>query len=278
MIIDINDIMRPKGDKSVVPSYSAVPANHPALFELTKVMEWLEAGKFVLEKNECSRLHLLTEALLSKRCLRYGGTDKIWVTHTSRADDPILHVKHTFVMRHDWAGAFEGAVGIADNCRLPFEMCAFEFRISGHTVIAVSFGEEVAKSYFIPFVQSGDYWVALELNDVPDTLVEFLQIQICASCVALDAEVATHSVVRAPAKLNEKRVSKGHRPLSDYYVVDLAKRHRVANPSTEVGGGGKKRLHFRRGHWRHYEETKTWVKWCLVGNPDLGFVNKHYSL
>jgi hypothetical protein len=33
-----------------------------------------------------------------------------------------------------------------------------------------------------------------------------------------------------------------------------------------------------RGHWRHYERHKTWIKWTLVGDPDLGFVDKHYRL
>lgn len=37
-------------------------------------------------------------------------------------------------------------------------------------------------------------------------------------------------------------------------------------------------MHFRRGHWRHYQDHRTWIKWCLVGDPDLGFVDKHYKL
>lgn len=37
-------------------------------------------------------------------------------------------------------------------------------------------------------------------------------------------------------------------------------------------------LHFRRGHWRHYGEYKTWIKWMLVGDPELGFVDKMYKL
>jgi hypothetical protein len=42
--------------------------------------------------------------------------------------------------------------------------------------------------------------------------------------------------------------------------------------------GPKRRLHFRRGHFRHFDGWKTWVNWCLVGDPDLGFVDKHYKL
>jgi hypothetical protein len=38
------------------------------------------------------------------------------------------------------------------------------------------------------------------------------------------------------------------------------------------------RLHFRRGHHRHYENYKLWIKWQLVGNPDIGFIDKDYKL
>jgi hypothetical protein len=126
------------------------------------------------------------------------------------------------------------------------------------------------------FVQFGDYWV----NVLGKTQLSVLiWDQIRAICIALDAQVATAEVIRAPVNLNEKRAKAGKSPLSDYRVVDLARRHRIANPAAGTAGTGtRKRLHFRRGHWRHYETTKTWVKWCLVGNPDLGFINKHYRL
>lgn len=61
-------------------------------------------------------------------------------------------------------------------------------------------------------------------------------------------------------------------------IVDLARRHRIANPAEPSGNGSRKRLHFRRGHWRHYESMKTWIRWCLAGDPDLGFIDKHYTL
>ena len=50
----------------------------------------------------------------------------------------------------------------------------------------------------------------------------------------------------------------------------------VEGPGT--GTHRSPRLHFRRGHWRHYEDHKTWIRWQMVGNPDLGFVEKQYRL
>lgn len=37
-------------------------------------------------------------------------------------------------------------------------------------------------------------------------------------------------------------------------------------------------MHFVRGHWRHYEVSKTWIRWHLRGDPDLGFIDKEYRL
>lgn len=33
-----------------------------------------------------------------------------------------------------------------------------------------------------------------------------------------------------------------------------------------------------RGHWRRLSTFKTWVRWHLRGNPDLGFIDKKYTL
>lgn len=100
-----------------------------------------------------------------------------------------------------------------------------------------------------------------------------------AICVSLDAEVSTSTVVRVSEKVNRRREQEGKVPFFSYRVINLAHRHRVANAS--AGGSGistKKRLHFRRGHWRHFAEFKTWVRWTLVGNPELGFIDKEYRL
>jgi hypothetical protein len=266
--------------QALISGDKATPHQLAAKTALAKFKEWYNTENFVLEKNECSRLHVLFEALLSGNVLAKDTAKSLWVCAAADPDCPILDVKHTFVVRHDWAAAFDKAVGVTDEWMPPFDVCSFEFRISGQTVIALGLGGDCTLKSPTIFVQTNDFWYWCnkeELAAAPGLLKTVLA-QIQTICVALDAEAATYSVVRAPVKLNEKRVSKGRRPLPDYYVVDLSKRHRVANPSSGAGGGGKKRLHFRRGHWRHFEETKTWVKWCLVGDPDLGFVNKHYLL
>lgn len=248
------------------------------LAALKDVQEWFStATTWNLERNDCSRLHHFKEAWRAGRVL---ATDR----PPGSMDPPEFgnFWQHTFVVKQDWAKAFEHATGIDDSIKLPYNLCTFEFRFSGRNVIATAFDNE-GDVGFTAFIQSGDCWVHLAAvrarNTQPeDKVAQAIWDQIRAICIALDAEVATHSVVRAPHALNQKREAAGKIPLSDFHVVELARRHRVSNPTGLVGGGGKKRMHFRRGHWRHFETSKTWVRWCLVGDPDLGFIQKQYTL
>lgn len=239
---------------------------------LDDVLAWAESNRsFVLESNDCSRLHHLRDAAKNGRLI---GADGAIEGGQSLSEHP----QHTFVVKHDWGRAFENAEGIDDSIRLPYEICGFEFRIGGRSLIAVAYDASEGVK-FTAFIQCREYWASVGgKKDIESHVIKMMWDQIRAICIALDAEVATETVVRAPHKLNEKRARDGKPPLPDYRVVDLARRHRVANPLPGSGIGNKKRMHFRRGHWRHFETTKTWVRWCLVGDPDLGFIQKHYSL
>lgn len=74
----------------------------------------------------------------------------------------------------------------------------------------------------------------------------------------------------------------GKMPLYDYHVVSLAARKRYAARLPEPGDQDVERrhvrLHFVRGHWRHYENHKVFIKWHMRGDPDLGFIDKEYRL
>jgi hypothetical protein len=130
------------------------------------------------------------------------------------------------------------------------------------------------------WVDCGGIWFCPHDEADKDEPFKNAGAQIRAICIALDAEVATHTVVRAPHKLNVKRERDGKCPLFDYRVVSLSRRSRALGmPRSTLGQTPtRKRLHFRRGHWRHYAEFKTWVRWTLVGNPELGFIDHEYRL
>jgi len=201
-----------------------------------------------------------------------------------------------FLIEHDWAAAFAKATDYSDGeIKLPDDVCVFEFRISGRHVIVIA-SDADGRIYLQPIVQTklgwifpqyvyyyaGDRWEPEQhgTDDTIDSLVQIVGQQIKAVAIALDAEVAASEIVRAPHKLNHARERRGKLPVNSYHVISLSRRSRAprldrdpdAEPAYHV------RLHFRRGHWRHYENHKTWIRWMLVGDPDLGFVDKHYKL
>ncbi len=226
----------------------------------------------VIEKNDCSRLHKLREYLIEMHSIYAEG-----VKGENPNTFPWDSVK-PFVVQHDWARAFANATDYSEgDFNLPFDMCGFEFRISGRTVIVLAEQAEGARPSFTFYVEFDGFWATENDNEEP-IFGPFCLSQIKAICVALDAEVAAHSVTRASESLNRRRADAGKLPLYSYHVVNLSHRSRVSNPASGGGEATKKRLHFRRGHWRHYSDFKTWVRWTLVGNPDLGFIEKEYRL
>lgn len=254
-----------------------VTADH--LQVLLDYQKFIGMKEFTLEKNDCSRVHRLKEALIAGHVLYFTDDHKftgaIKDTPTIAVDDA-----NVFVVQHNWKAAFGEAIGTVDSeFNLPFDHCVFEFRINGHTLILITFSKKELK--WCAFAEFGHYWFELEPSiGMPAPVGEYAWAQIRAICIALDAEVATHTVVRASSALNKKREKTGKPALSDFNVVNLARRHRISNPANSVGGEpiNRKRLHFRRGHWRHFDTSKTWVKWALVGDQSLGFVDKEYRL
>jgi hypothetical protein len=86
-----------------------------------------------------------------------------------------------------------------------------------------------------------------------------------------------------PDAVNEKRRKNGIKPVPPHRVLtlNLAETRRRAKTSP-LQKHESPMLHWRRGHWRTLGrmsefETRTWVKRCLVGDPDKGFVSKHYK-
>lgn len=247
---------------------------------LSAYHDWALKEPVVLQKNDCSRLHkLASDAEAGKVVLSDpAGKPKLGSVFCS----DVFPKFKAFVIQNDWAAAFANATDYADGAfKLPYENCAFEFRINEHVVIILAMQQESDIEYMC-FVECEGLWAtSLGYNSHREHWLGFAKLAvetIRAACIALDAEVATHSVVRAPAKLNAKRVESGKLPLFDYRVISLARRDRVEPLTFEHGTHKSPRLHFRRGHWRHYENFKTWIKWTRVGNPDLGFIDKHYTL
>lgn len=238
-----------------------------------EIKEWIGHTACKIESNECSRVHQLFEAI--KRGELIGAELDVKTMVPTDAMD----LSQVFVVKHDWYGVLAEQVEASEgDVMLPYDQCIFEMVINGRCVIVWTGQTEGEKPRACPFVQiDGKWYCGSEVDTFKGGPLHFAWLQVVGVCIALDAEVATHEVQRAPVALNKKRESNGKYPLKDFHVVDLSKRHRV---STGAPSGTHKspRMHFRRGHWRHFEQSRTWIRWMLVGNPDLGFVDKRYRL
>lgn len=268
--------------KAQNPRLTAIQKTHQTSLDHMEAWTRTHAGKYQIQANECSRLHILLDHAANGFRTNSDGSKL-------KDDDLSQWWKkdvQTFVVKHDWAKLMsdhEDDMESADFM-LPYPNSVFEFKISGKVFVVVLMdpdcrGLESLKEA-IYFAQApDDVWVAFDEHT--PAVTEYLVSQIKAMCAVLEAEVVESEVVRAPHKLNEKRIKQGKVVLKDYHIVDLSKRKRKVsrNPNpTPTPTGRKVRLHFRRGHWAHYTNHKTWRGWTLVGNPDLGFVNKEYKL
>ena len=240
-----------------------------ALTELSHWGEECHPGK--LESFGASALHHLMDAFNSNKLLfmEEGAKEEV---HRHFMTETLSEI-HSFVICHDWAAAFEKAQDFdGGDAPFPYDHCCYEFKVSGRKMLILT-----NEGTYALCAETLTGWLVMGDRPECESLSTGLLEQIRAVNIALDAEVAVEEVVRAPHKLNRAREKAGKVPVHDYHVVRLAERKR-AGPSPLTGTHRSPRLHFRRGHWRHYETFKTWIRWTLVGNPDLGFIDKEYRL
>jgi hypothetical protein len=214
---------------------------------------------------------------------------------------------HSFLIEHDWAALLgEAAVtgmASAEEWRMPYDHQVFEFKISGANVMAFVNGGSPASAALV-VRPPGGRWVVDQINYIfephgyrvltgqslidagrPEVnkrlndLVALVYAQVRAVLVMLEAKVATTEPTRAPYKSNQPPSECGPLPAISHYVVKVRRPDRPAVlPAKWHQQGRRRRLHFRRGHWRHFVAHRTWIEWTLVGDPDLGFVDKEYRL
>jgi hypothetical protein len=187
---------------------------------------------------------------------------------------------------------------------MPYDKCAFELILGGKRFI--SFVDDDPSTTATLLIRTSVGWYRLAPFLTKDKVeafwpvVEALGRQIKAISVALEAKVADVELRSAPTV---KRKTEGVLT-PRYHVVRLSRRHakryvyEAHEPSYRIA------LHFRSGHFKHYhldlgEEGhvhtwlprsvggrepcgcgawRTWTEWMLVGDPDLGFIDKEYRL
>lgn len=234
-------------------------------------------GRLTMQKKAGTSLHNFRDAIARRDLANFEALPTIQV-YTAAIDEIRNDPLGVFVVEHDWAGAFANAeIGEAPEFKLPYPVCCFEFKLSGHNVCAIL---SDARGLTIA-IETARGWLNIDPALFPDAEVlrKFVIDQVNAILVAIDAQVVETSVVDPPAALNKSREKRGRPPLSSYHIVRLA-RDRIGAETVDGVPSERKspRLHFRRGHWRTTEQGRIWINWTLVGDPDLGFIDKHYRL
>lgn len=226
--------------------------------------------KIAFEPNDCSRLHKLSQSIVDETVSWWPkDEDDVKVL----LDQPISREVQSFVVKDTWTHLL-GSETLEGEFRLPFDLCAFEFRVNKRTVIVLAKQDDNGhKGCMVFYETAAGEWLNLgEMDhDVWTPMIRGI-------CVMLEAEVAVREVKRVPHKLAAKRAASGKLPMYDFHTLSLAKRFRTSKGAPGNATGAHKRLHFVRGHWRHYEEHKTWIKWHLRGDESLGFADKNYKV
>lgn len=128
-----------------------------------------------------------------------------------------------------------------------------------------------------------------------DEIGRYVIKQVRAVSIILDAHVAETHAVAPGHGLNRARTRSGRSTNGGHHVVRLLRRSGAGQRRGEGTGIGSRRgLHFRRGHWRHYSNpdageivyvndggfflSKDWINWMMVGDPNVGIVEKEYRL
>ena len=247
----------------------ALKAAEKLAFEAIDDAEKFLLGPFVLERAIGTRFRNSVIALDDKWC-------------------DVQKDAQLFVVAHKWPPILSAEDELADF-RLPYNVCCFEFMISGRRIYSLwREDSEDNKKHVIAVAESNGINVTLGMafmgsknEDVRkgwQRLFDILKTQVMSICVALESEIAKSEVVREPHLSNAPPLTNAPAPGNEYHVVSLVNRRAVLPRSEGQPTGIHHRLHWCHGHYRHFATFKTWIKWHLRGNPDLGFIDKNYDV
>lgn len=235
----------------------------------------IKESKPTISKPDGSAIHKLIKSGLAGRL--YDDRSSVPNNSLEKEKDAWSHIRdnvNTFVIERDWAAVIAGR--IEGDFIFPYSCCAFEMTVCGRRGVYIHDDE---RDVFC--AQINGEWIGMIVDESFRSVevgTSFIYNQVRAVCVLLDAEVAAAPVTRAPHLQDSRRKKTDDLPLYDYRTIQLT-RHPHGGSLPQNGEIAKsKRLHFRRGHWRHFQTHKTWIKWMLVGDPDLGFIDKHYRI
>lgn len=177
----------------------------------------------------------------------------------------------------------EEAAEAATSLLIPYPTSFFEFMVNNHHWLVEVIEQEDRSSVLKYYFFHDEQWHQATLREFAEIQVfQLLKRQVIGVLIAMEANVAVksnHEDARrppTPAMLTRLRKIFNVEFNFGYSVIDLTKRTK-SSPGDDTQPAWKVRLHFRRGYWRTRLSKRERVRWCLVGDPSLGFVDKHYK-
>lgn len=172
-----------------------------------------------------------------------------------------------FFVQHDWRAAF---VTVPEgDLRAPFPNCGFVFGVDGESFVVFTMDDMATVFVCKP---AGPLMMMLGKED---PIGKWLTEQVRCVLVALDAEVVSKRESATALVID----SRGARPqVMKRYVLTLHGRQVGTRSENPPSGRSSPCLHVRRGHWKHQPYGKVWSPWTLVGDPDVGRIDKDYRI
>ncbi len=252
-------------------------------------------GIVVLTKANSSRLHELISAAATS-LPKIIGSPRFPVVGGDKLISSFKHMHNglcssqVVISNLDWRWLIDDVTKFK-NAQLPFESVVFEMNINNcHCVVHMQqrhtselTSESTSISAMVYTRLSDDQWIVIDPDDDLGHVYVAALTQAFGTITAMELEELTLLTQnQVPEKINKKRLKAGKEPLRDNYTLDLKPRHKSSSQEIISGYELKTRMraHFRRGHWRKLNgrDECVWVRWCIAGDPELGFINKMYRL
>ncbi len=250
-----------------------------------EAINWWDLNPAEIRRPDGSALHKLMEAWVAGIVVSPSSAS----TASGREfmASMIMGGPQVFLVQHDWAAALRHDLDLGTvEPRLPFELVAYEFDISGHRVIHIEHQERGSmggscRSTLVRFSPLAAYTPPKTREIGLNSIFQITTEMVRAITILLESDVLWAQRIGAAPALNRSRARSKKPPIFDHHVLNIA----ISRPKSALdaepgmsGGRSGVRLHFRRGHYRRVEGGSTWIRWTLVGDPDLGFVEKTYRL
>lgn len=133
--------------------------------------------------------------------------------------------------------------------------------------------------YLIQFQEAG---AGIQQDSVEEVSMAYIHVMAYVLAMLENDKMIEEDVTYRESVQN-KRTKRGKPPFIEHKILTLGLPRRVYE-SSESGEHAGRKMHYRRGHWRHFNKrtragkTKTWIKPMMVGDPSLGIIVKDYYL